>query len=204
MLLCKGRWVLCCWEAKHHAQGLAGISLFPLFQPSRWKEQRKKVVLRARGGPAHSKIPACKCSWQLLKTGKCICVNSRFPGEVQGGMKGRSLASCLSHGQAAPPWEQAAGSGSAPGSACCQPEEPDRAPVLHETLLPGAGLLLVPAKAASQAPRRGCSALGRAPGEGHYGSTATVIAEEHPSPGLVTRSDCESQSHILHPATAHQ
>lgn len=75
-------------EAGRHAKGLDGISLSTLFWPSRWKEKRKKVVLPALGGPAQSKIPACKCSWQVFNIGKCICVKSGFPGVGKRGMKG--------------------------------------------------------------------------------------------------------------------
>lgn len=80
---------------------LSPLSL--LFSSLPGKEQGKKVVLPALGGPAHRKIPACKCSWQLFKIGKCICVKSSFPGVGRGGMKGGGLDACLVHDQAAPP-----------------------------------------------------------------------------------------------------
>lgn len=139
--------------------------LSPLFQPSRWKEQGKKIVLPAPGGPAHSKIPACKCSWQLFKTGKCVCVKSSFPGVGRGGVKGGGLDAHLVHGQAAPPGskqprqgqtqaQHAAGLGSLLQGSGCRIKTFCRVLGWHHPQ----------ATAASQVPGPGCSALGWAPG----------------------------------------
>ena len=157
---------------------LASLSL--LFSSLRGgKSKGKKVVSPAPGGPAHSKIPAFKCSWQLFKIGKCVCVKSSFPGVGRGGMKPGGLDARLSHRQAAPPWskwprqsqtqaQHAAGRGS---------------------LLQGSGHCIKPSakRWAHAVPRAwlhlthwtGMLSSRPAPGEGHHGSLGVVIVQEH-------------------------
>lgn len=140
---CKGSWVLCHW----------GPALYPgacwhLSPLCRWKEQGKKVVLPTPGCPAHSKIPACKCSWQLFRQMR-MC-QEQLPRSGKGWGGGRRP------GCAFGPWpgnssqEQAAKAGSDPGSAHCRPGEPLTGLwPLRKTLLPSAGL--------APSPRHGCT-----------------------------------------------
>lgn len=185
---------------------LSSLSL--LFSSLPGKEQGKKVVLPALGGPAHSKIPACKCSWQLFKIGKCICVKSSFPGVGRGGMKGGGLDACLVHDQAAPPGSKRLRQGQSQAQhAAGQGSLLQGSGRRVKTFCPALGLCHPQATAASQAPGPGCSAFGQAPGEGHYGSMRMVIVEEHEAASW-SRAGGQKQPGVPvpqpHPATAHQ
>lgn len=62
---------------------LASLSSFPAFQV---EGAREESTLSCPGSSHHSKTAACKCSWQLFKTGKCVCVKSSFPSVGSAGM----------------------------------------------------------------------------------------------------------------------
>lgn len=143
---CKGSWVLCHWGPALCPGACWHLS--PLFQPSRWKVQGKKVVLPAPGHPAHSKIPACKCSWQLFRQIR-MC-QEQLPRSGKGWGEGRRPGCAFGPWPGSSSQEQAAKAGSDPGSAHCRPGEPLTGLwPLRKTLLPSAGL--------APSPRHGCT-----------------------------------------------
>lgn len=104
----QGKCVPCLWGPRAMPSSTLAS---PLFEPSWWKIQGKKVVLPALGDHTHCEIPACKYSSQHIKIGKYIYLKSSFPAVRRGGMKGGGLDVYLSQGQAACPRSKQPGQG---------------------------------------------------------------------------------------------